>query len=85
MTRPIRTGQKVPVFAGMRGTLRGAPGTILTIDPIFPGSCQAKRFGYRWVCTDPNGDTVFAPFRDFILEPSVETDEKPVELPPLEQ
>lgn len=85
MTRPIRTGQKVPVFAGMRGHLRGAPGTILTIDPIFPGSCQAKRFGYRWVCTDPDGCTVFAPFRDFILEPLVGNDESVVESSPESQ
>lgn len=70
---------KPVIFAGMRGYLRGAPRTILTIQPVFPGSFQAKRVGYRWVCLDPSGSLVFAPFRDFILLPSVEGEEKTLE------
>lgn len=72
---------KPVIFAGMKGFLRGSPSTILTIEPIFPGSFQAKRVGYRWVCQDPDGNLVFAPFRDFILLPSIDSqssDEKPL-------
>lgn len=75
---------KPVILAGMKGFLRGAPRTILTIQPVFPGSFQAKRIGYRWVCLDPSGSLVFAPFRDFILLPPVEDPQKEVDSSPSE-
>jgi len=55
------------IFAGTLGQFTPDPELFgpLTVEPIFPGSCQAKRQGYRWVCRTESGDIVFIPFRSF--------------------
>lgn len=57
------------IFAGTQGVFGPDPDKYgrLTVEPIFPGSCQAKRQGYRWVCTDVELNILYIPFRDFVV------------------
>lgn len=71
------------IFAGTQGIFSPDPDLFgpVTVEPIFPGSFQAKRKGYRWVCRTASGDVVFIPFRDFVVQERKNEGQTPLSVP----
>lgn len=66
MTKPAHNQHLV--LAGTRGHIRSRPDIPLVVCALHPGSIAPARKGYRWICLDPEGNKIFAPFRDFELD-----------------
>ena len=64
-----RAKNQLRILAGTTGIFAPDPELFgpVVVEPIFPGSFQAKRQGYRWVCRTASGDIVFIPFRNFTI------------------